>query len=467
MFTTRSRAVALATLTSLALLAGCGSSSNDNKPDAPTGFTLTPGDGRIYVTWDDLSTSSDLRYWLFSAQTTTMTRDDYRKYPDARITAPVTTGFALTGLTNGLDYAMFMNATHGNGPGGAETDTKTARPRLAGDNWRTPLPADGSSGLNDITAYGLYFYAVSKSGGIYRTDDPGKFKSTTTSWTQITTGTPASPVTTNELRGITAGTSILIAVGAKGTVLWSTDGTTWTNGTAADGKTPLGSDLELNSVTAAPDAYIAVGNNGVILRSTDGKAWTQLTALPSGFPAGTNLNRARSLNGALFIVGDGGLILKASATADTSATADLSKTGTILTSDTTENLHGIAYGGGYFIAVGDHGAMVAHNANDSTDTTFAFHRQDISDLIPDATDRDFRTIAMGTRFLVAGKAGANLLGNYSKASTNTGRFFDWTVPTPNPSEGTTAVPSSEVTSIYASSAGFLLVDLNGNSSGAL
>ena len=62
MIHTRTRALMLASITSFALLAGCGG-TDDTKPAMPTGFKATPGDGRVYLEWD---TVPSFIYWLFS-----------------------------------------------------------------------------------------------------------------------------------------------------------------------------------------------------------------------------------------------------------------------------------------------------------------------------------------------------------------------------------------------------------------
>jgi len=58
-------------------------------------------------------------------------------------------------------------------------------------------------------------------------------------------------------------------VGAGGTILTSTDGTTWTLQTSG---TPL------NGVTYGGGKFAAVGNSGTILTSTDGTTWTAQTS---------------------------------------------------------------------------------------------------------------------------------------------------------------------------------------------
>ncbi|WP_374601499.1 hypothetical protein [Niveibacterium sp.] len=436
MFTTRSRAVALATLTSLALLAGCGSSSNDNKPDAPTGFKLTPGDGRIYVTWDDQSATTDLRYWLFSARTTSMTRDDYRKYPDARVTAPVTTGFALTGLTNGLDYAMFMNATHGNGPGGAETETLTAKPRPAADNWAAPIDVDvrasKDGAINDITTFLTYYIAVGADGAIVYSTDPRK------NWTAATVaGAP-----TASLNGVASNTTMAVAVGDNGSVYYTTDAVNWTAGAVTWASGTTGTAVKLNKVTMAPDsAFVAVGDNGVIVRTTDGINWTELTSAQKPTSLAANLNAIRNLNGTAVIVGDNGTLLKSA------TTSDLSAVGVVVGTGTSKNLRALLYYSGYYLAAGSEGELII-----STDLTTWHHQSDFG------TTSTINGLALGSRLLAVGNDGTIRIGVFSSSSA-TDAFFTWSAPVP--SEAGNVSPTGNLLSVSGTSAGFVVTTFDG------
>ena len=79
----------------------------------------------------------------------------------------------------------------------------------------------------------------------------------------------------NHLLGVGTSGSQFIAVGRNGTLLGSSDGSTWaarTSNTTAD----------LNAVAWSGSAFVVVGNNGTILRSTDGINWTSY-AVPGNF----------------------------------------------------------------------------------------------------------------------------------------------------------------------------------------
>jgi photosystem II stability/assembly factor-like uncharacterized protein len=76
--------------------------------------------------------------------------------------------------------------------------------------------------------------------------------------------------TTNDLNGVTYGNSTYVSVGDNGTILTSSDGTTWTKVTATytsdNGSTETPS---FNDVTYGNGTFVAVNPNGIILTSTD------------------------------------------------------------------------------------------------------------------------------------------------------------------------------------------------------
>ncbi len=138
---------------------------------------------------------------------------------------------------------------------------------------------------------GQQFVAVGDGGTLLTSTDA-------TSWTQQNSGT------TRRLRSVTAGPSLFVAAGEAGTIVTSTDGMTWTARTSATTQT-------LRGVTASPLRYIAVGGDAgaVVVTSTDGTTWTpvavsspgtlrSVTYGPSGFIAvGRNGAVLRSADG--------------------------------------------------------------------------------------------------------------------------------------------------------------------------
>ena len=138
-------------------------------------------------------------------------------------------------------------------------------------NTRTSGVATTLNGGSPIGTTGGYF-AVGAGGTIITSTDG-------------TTWTPATSGTTSDLFGATFGNAKLVVVGSGGTILTSTDGATWTaatSGTAADLKGVAYASISTtnadNTVTFS-SAFVAVGSGGTVLFSTDGTTW----ALQSAF----------------------------------------------------------------------------------------------------------------------------------------------------------------------------------------
>ncbi|MHB1042486.1 MAG: S-layer homology domain-containing protein [Eubacteriales bacterium] len=121
--------------------------------------------------------------------------------------------------------------------------------------------------------------------------------STSSVWTAV-----SPPPTANNLKGVTYGNGIYIAIGSSGTILASSSGTdNWVSHNSGT--------TDLNGVACGVDdngntLFAAVGNNGAILTSSDGSAWNSRT---SGTAA--NLNGITYGGGQFVAVGDGGTIL--------------------------------------------------------------------------------------------------------------------------------------------------------------
>ena len=125
-------------------------------------------------------------------------------------------------------------------------------------------------------------------------------------------------------------TASFVAVGNSGTVLTSSDGTTWTKYTATytsdNGSTETPS---FNDVTYGNGTFVAVNPNGIILTSTDvTSSWTKSTSGTSN-----NLNGVTYGNSTFVSVGNSGTILTSS-----NGTSWSSRT-----SGTTETLQGVTY----------------------------------------------------------------------------------------------------------------------------
>jgi hypothetical protein len=180
-----------------------------------------------------------------------------------------------------------------------------------------PLFDGAGSGLTGIRYSGTQLLAVGQRGAILTSPDG-------TTWTARHSGTPST------LIDAAWGSGKWVVVGLGGTILTSPDGLTWT---------VRNSGTTRNLVAIAVGAtHVAAGNDGTILTSPDGAAWT---ARVSGV---TDQITDVAWSGSMFVavLNSGGILT--------------SSDGVIWiprASGTTTRLLAIARGGSRFVAVGD------------------------------------------------------------------------------------------------------------------
>jgi photosystem II stability/assembly factor-like uncharacterized protein len=86
--------------------------------------------------------------------------------------------------------------------------------------------------------------------------------------------TTTDDTTTDDTTTVSSG--LFVAVGASGTFLKSTDGTTWTEvNTTLDGSSI---SVSFNGVTYGGSTFVTVGPSGTILTSSDGTSWDNRTS---------------------------------------------------------------------------------------------------------------------------------------------------------------------------------------------
>lgn len=134
-----------------------------------------------------------------------------------------------------------------------------------------------------------------------------------------------------------------VAVGMKGTIVYSGDGSSWGSPDVVTSD-KSGTSEDLRGVDCSPAGRcVAVGDSGVVLRSDDGVSWTKGTSGVS-----TRLRAVAFGDGAWVAVGDGGQIVESSD----------GETFSTLTSGTTQDLRAVARGKSRWAAVGVGGAIV-------------------------------------------------------------------------------------------------------------
>ena len=236
------------------LTTGCG--SRGTSADAPANVTAVPGDGVVTLTWP---MASDVEYWLFYAPSASISTTNWTTVPGSQVVIGASSPRVVAGLTNGTLYSFVINARNHSGPGGPESPSIAAIPRLAGTatpGLSAPWVASAVLGASDLhgLAVGSVLIAVGANGAIYSTTDAA-------TWTAAT-----SPVTSN-LNAAASFNNIYAAVGDGGTVLRSTDATNWTTQTS-------GTSNNLNAVANNSSMFVAVGAKGTILLSSDGITWS-------------------------------------------------------------------------------------------------------------------------------------------------------------------------------------------------
>ena len=141
--------------------------------------------------------------------------------------------------------------------------------------------------------------------------------------------------TTHHLWGIAYGGGMWVAVGLSGTILTSTNGTSWTSRTSGTSY--------LWGIAYGGGMWVVVGLSGRILTSTNGISWTTRTSGTS-----ENLYGIAYDGGMWVAVGRDGTIMTS-----TNVTSWTSRS-----SGTTEDLQGVAYGDGMWVAVGSDGTII-------------------------------------------------------------------------------------------------------------
>jgi formylglycine-generating enzyme required for sulfatase activity/uncharacterized protein YjdB len=228
--------------------------------------------------------------------------------------------------------------------------------------WRNPLPQGNS--LNDVVYNGSIYCAVGANGTILTSSDG-------TTWAFQTLET--SP----ELKSIAWNGTQFCAVGYSGAIFTSSDGTTWASQTS-------GTSNALNDIMWNGTQFCAVGSNGTILTSSDGTTWTiQFSGTSSELKSVAWSGTKFCVVGFEFFIG-GNKIL----------TSSNGITWNPQTSGSGSSLYSIIWNGTQFIAVGASGTIISS----SNGTTWSSRSS--------GTSSELNDIAWsGTKFCVVGSSG--------------------------------------------------------------
>jgi hypothetical protein len=344
----------LASVAASVVMVACSSGSPPG--DAPTGVTVTPGDGSATVSW----TSQDgLTYWVYYAQGTSIeyasrtTQQGYRSVYEA--SSPQ----VVNGLLNGTPYAFIVAASKDGSEAGPTSASVTVTPRAAGADWSagTPLPVASLSG---VAFGGTTFVAVGVGGAVFTSPD-------------AITWTAQVSKTTNDLNAVRFINGRFIAVGAGGVIINSTDGITWQEASSATSNA-------LNGLGDFGGVAVAVGAGGTILVSGEGQVWS---AAASGTT--NTLYAADGGNGRMVVAGASGTLLFSD---------DPTSVWQAGTSPVAADLRGVRFGANGFSVVGDGGATL-WSTNGATFGAAAT-----------PASVDLRAVAFGSQFVAVGATGA-------------------------------------------------------------
>jgi hypothetical protein len=411
----------------LLLVSSCGGKGSSAPPPAG-GITVTPGNGSVTLTWN---ATPGVQYWFMYAQTANPIDIKtpppgkqwvYQNVGGGNLTSP----YVLTGLTNGLTYSFAMNARTDGGPGGDQTASVSAVPRMAGGvgSWTvsdTRLTGDVLGASAGIASDTLTYNVAVGSAGAYRSVDGGL------------TWLPAGVSPPVNLRAVTYATvnsvNKFFAVGNDGganKIYSSTDLQTWYPATTV----PAGTGL--NALGFDGVNLVAVGNSGQVLASPNGDVWaTQASAGSStlrGVVYANNLWVTVSQNGEVFTSSNIGSAWSLAATTLGNSA-----------------LNGVAVTPGYaFIAVGASGKVLTWSGGSSwTENT-----------VTPANDL-YAVTADGAQYMAVGLSGVDgTAGAFTSPGPDVNQLWTWTAQS-------TGVSTNAWRAVYGSASAYVAVGLGG------
>jgi hypothetical protein len=252
---------------------------------------------------------------------------------------------ASVGNLTGVDYD--------NGHFVAVSDTGAALTSTDGATWTAVTPLTSGTATDHLKAtvvghLGATFVAAGSVSPAPYTSSAGALATSSdgSTWTMA-----SLPAGTTPIHGLIAGT-ILIGLGEAGHLYSSSDGATWSAEKAINGLPTM------NAGVYGAGAYLAVGDNGYMIRSVDGLAnWGVGQVITVG-GAGVNLHGV-AWNGTKFVaVGDNGAIATSS-----NGTAWSSP---LKVSAISGALRGVAAASnGTFVVVGDNGIETSTDNGDT------------------------------------------------------------------------------------------------------
>ena len=414
----------------LLLVSSCGGKGGSAPPPVG-GITVTPGNGSVTLTWN---ATPGVQYWFMYAQTANPIDIKtpppgkqwvYQNVGGGNLTSP----YVLTGLTNGLTYSFAMNGRTDGGPGGDQTASVSAVPRMAGGvgTWtvnNTLLTGDLLGASAGIASDTLTYNVAVGSAGAYRSADGGL------TW-ETAGATP--PV---NLRAVTYatlnGVSKFFAVGNGGganKIYSSTDLQNWL---PATGNVPTGTGLNALGFDATNFNLVAVGNNGQVLATLNGDEWASQASAGSA-----TLNGVVYANGLWVAVSQDGKVYTTTNIGTAWSAAATTSGSTVL--------NGVAATpSNAFIAVGASGKVLT-SANGTVWT---------ESLVSPANNL-YAVTADGAQYMVVGTSAVNgTSGAFTSPGPDANQNWIWTAQT-------TGQSTNDWRAVFGTASGYVAVGLGG------
>ena len=356
-----------------------GCPSNDKAPSSAPANVTATGGDGFVVV--NWDTKPGLTYWIFYKKGSSVSLDDHD-----RTLSDVKPPYFINNLSNGTQYAFTVTSSNGTSKVGPFSPSLTATPHSINTSipW-TIGPAFTAYNLNSIAFGNNTYVTVGNAATIYSAQydylKPGGV--TDTGWVAPTT----SPITTvTNLTSVIYNGTKFVALGDDGSIITSTDANTWNAATA------ITSPPVMNALAYHSGNYVAVGNSGAIYTNTSSgisNAWVSRTP-----PTTNNLYGISYVNGRFIAVG----AVDAVSAMGTLLTSPDGITWTAQTSNSGDALRHVAYGANNYVAVGDNGAIVSSPDATTWSAQTAPTAESFRSII---FGRDSQFIAVGTAGLIA------------------------------------------------------------------
>ncbi len=300
------------------LLSGCPASKGSSAPP-PSNFSAIAGDGRVTVTW---TPTPGVDYWIFSATDPGLTGLNWSGLAHANAQVNAATPLYMCGLLDDLPYYFASNGRTNGGPGGTSSPTINATPYNASTHWTlnpTPIAEIVNNAVVNPDISGLAYASLTTCGN----------------------------------NAAISATGMFAAVGSGGAIFTSNDGISWgpaLSPTSSNLNAVTGYAANQNNALNPALRWMAVGDAGTVVYF-DGSVWVLAntyyanSTLAAANPGNSTLRSITQVGGTFYAVGDAGTIISSPDAINW----------TIHNSPpvTSNNLNGVTYGGGIFVAVGE------------------------------------------------------------------------------------------------------------------